>query len=122
MEIPRWVRLLDGRRFGGPGMSRREMQVIEAFCLGCGVIVIALSFIVVSNAAVRVLRTCGLVALMCVGLVRMHIRLGDRYKLWPGAADAPSVLQRTWRTKTAEYACLFIVGILGTAIIYWLVF
>ena len=36
VEIPRWVRLLDGKRwFGGPGLSRRDVHVIEVFCLAC---------------------------------------------------------------------------------------
>jgi hypothetical protein len=38
VEIPRWVRLLDGRRwFGGPGLSRRDVHLIEAFCVACAV-------------------------------------------------------------------------------------
>src|SRR5512139_2319908 len=36
VEIPRWVRLMSDRRwFGGKGLSRRDVLVIEAFCLVC---------------------------------------------------------------------------------------
>jgi transcriptional regulator with XRE-family HTH domain len=34
VEIPTWVRLLDGKRwFGGPGLSRRDLYVVEMFCV-----------------------------------------------------------------------------------------
>ena len=122
VEIPRWVRLLDGKRwFGGPGLSRRDVQLVEAFCLACGVIVFAVSFVVAANATAKVLRTCGFLALVCGYLVSVNIRLGDKYKLWRGAGGAPSEQPRTWRTRTVEYAYLLAVGILGTVVISWLV-
>jgi transcriptional regulator with XRE-family HTH domain len=123
VEIPRWVRLLDGKRwFGGPGLSRRDVHVIEAFCLACAVIVFAASFMVASNATAKVLRTCAFLALACGYLVSVNIRLGDTYKLWPATESAASARLRTWRTRTAEYACLFTLGILGTVIVYRLLF
>src|SRR3984893_64347 len=46
VEIPRWLRLLDGKRwFGGPGLSRRDVHVIEALCVACAVIVFSASFL-----------------------------------------------------------------------------
>ena len=122
VEIPRWVRLLDGKRwFGGAGLSRRNFYVVEAFCLGCAVIVFAGSFLVASNAIAKVLRTIGFIEVVCAYFVSANIRLGDRYKLWPGASGASSARPRTWRTRTAEYAYLFGLGIVGTVIICWLV-
>jgi transcriptional regulator with XRE-family HTH domain len=122
VEIPRWVRFLDGKRwFGGLGLSRRNVHVIEAFCLACAVLVFAGSFLVGSSAA-KTLRTAGFIELVCAYLVSANIRLGDRYKLWPGPAGASSARPRTWRTRTAEYPYLFGVGILGTVIICWLIF
>src|ERR1700730_12443244 len=65
VEIPTWVRLLDGKRwFGGRGLSRRDVHVVEAFCLACAVIVFAVSFMVASNATAKVLRTSGFLALV----------------------------------------------------------
>jgi transcriptional regulator with XRE-family HTH domain len=123
VEIPRWVRLLDGKRwFGGPGLSRRDVHVIEAFCLACAVIVFAASFMVASNATAKVLRTCAFLALACGYLVSVNIRLGDTYKLWPGTESAASARLRTWRTRTAECGYLFTLGILGTVIVYRLLF
>jgi transcriptional regulator with XRE-family HTH domain len=126
VEIPRWVRLLDGRRwFGGPGLSRRDVHLIEAFCVACAVIVFAGSFLVASNATVKMLRAAAFAELVCSYLVSVCIRIGDTYKLWPGARGTPSEPQqvrRTWRSRTAEYAYLFGVGILGTVIICWLAF
>jgi transcriptional regulator with XRE-family HTH domain len=123
VEIPRWVRFLDGKRwFGGQGMSRRDVHAVEAFCLACAVAVSAVSFMVASNATAMVLRRCAILALVCGYLVSVNIRLGDTYKLWPGPGGAASACQRTWRTRTAECAYLFAVGILGTAILCWLVF
>jgi transcriptional regulator with XRE-family HTH domain len=123
VEIPRWVRLLDGKRwFGGPGLSRADVHVIEAFCLACAVIVFAASFIVAANASAKVLRTCAFLGLVCAYLVSVNIRLGDTYKLWPGTGGAASASRRTWRTRTAEYACLFTLGVLGTVVVYRLLF
>jgi hypothetical protein len=97
------------------------VHVIEAFCLACAVLVFAGSFLVGSSAA-KTLRTAGFIELVCAYLVSANIRLGDRYKLWPGPAGASSARPRTWRTRTAEYPYLFGVGILGTVIICWLIF
>ena len=122
VEIPRWVRLLDGKRwFGGPGISPRDLHLIEAFCLGCAILVFAGSFLVASNAIAKVLRTIGFIEVVCAYFVSANIRLGDRYKLWPGASGASSARPCTWRTRTAEYAYLFGVGIVGTVIVCWLV-
>ena len=122
VEIPRWVRLLDGKRwFRGRGLSRRDVHVIEVFCLAGALLVFAASFLVGSSAA-KVLRIAGFIELLCAYFVSANIRLGDKYKLWPGGGGAPSARPRTWRTRTAEYAYFFGVGILGTAIICWLVF
>ncbi len=52
VEIPRWVRLLDGRRwFGGRGLSRRDFLVVEVFCLICSCIAFATLFGVASEPA-----------------------------------------------------------------------
>jgi hypothetical protein len=44
----------------------------------------------------------------------------DKYKLWPGAENAPPEMPRTWRTIATEYTYFLVVGILGTAILLWL--
>lgn len=90
VEIPRSVRLLDGKRwFGGPGLSRRDVHMIGAFCLACAVIVLVMSFMVASNATAKVLRTCAFLALVCGYLVSVNTRLGDTYKLRLGAEGVP---------------------------------
>jgi uncharacterized membrane protein YfcA len=103
--------------------SRHEptVHVIEAFCLGCAIIAFAGSFLTAANAA-KVLRTFGFIEFVCAYLASVNIRLGDKYKLWPGAAGAASPRPRTRRTRIAEYAYLFGVGTLGTVIVYWLLF
>jgi transcriptional regulator with XRE-family HTH domain len=126
VEIPTWWRLLDGARwFGGPRLSRRDVHLIETFCVACAVIVFAGSFLVASDVTAKVLRAFGFLELVCGYLVSVFIRLGHRYKHWPSAGCAPSdpqQLRRTWRSITGEYAFLFGVGILGTVIICWLAF
>jgi hypothetical protein len=126
VEIPRWVRLLDGKLwFGGPGLSRRDLHLIEAFCLGCAIIVIAGSFVVASNSLAKVLGTIGFIEVVCGYLVSVNIRIGDKYRLWPSAGatklESPP-MNRKWRAKVAGYASLFMVGILGTVVICWLLF
>lgn len=120
VEIPRWLRLLDGRRwFGGRGLSRGDVLIIEAFCVMCAVIALAASFLAKENTRVFEARVSA-VALLCCYLAAGSIRIADRYKLWPGSENAPSEKPRTWRTITAEYAFMFAVGILGTATGFWL--
>ena len=58
VEVPTWIRLLDGKRwFGGRGLSRRDFNVLEAFCLVSAAVVLVLSFLVGSASAARLLRT-----------------------------------------------------------------
>ena len=124
VEIPRWLRVLDGKRwFGGAGLSRRDVHIVEAFCLSCTVIVFAASFLVVPHLA-HVFRTAAAITLVSSYLVSVNIRMIDRYRLWPGDRNAPESHKypRTWRTITAEYAFLFGVGIAGTVIFCWLIF
>jgi hypothetical protein len=122
-EIPRWVRLLDAKRwFGGAGFSRRDFRVVEAFCLSCALVVFAAYFLTHSPIAARILPWLGILSLACACFVSANIRLGDRYRLWRDASNESPVRPRTWRTRTLEYACLFGVGIVGTVILYWLVF
>ena len=120
VEIPRWLRLLDGRRwFGGRGLSRRDVVVIEAFCVMCAVIALAASFLAKENTRVFEARVSA-IELLCCYLTAGSIRIADRYKLWPGSETAPPEGPRTWRTITAEYAFMFGVGILGIATGFWL--
>jgi len=120
VEIPRWLRLLHDRLwFGGPRLSRRDFLVIEALCGVFAVIAITVSFLVPENARASI-RIVAIITVVCCYLVAVSIRMYDRYKLWPGAENAPPEKPRTWRTIMAEYAFMFGVGILGTAIILWL--
>ena len=121
VEIPRWVRLLHDRLwFGGPRWNRRDFLVIEALCLVFAVIPLAASFLARDHARASVVRLFAIVPVACCYLVAVSIRMMDRYKLWPGAENAPPEKPRTWRTITAEYAFMVAVGVLGTAIILWL--
>lgn len=122
VEIPRWIRLLHDRLwFGGRRWRRRDFLVIEALCLVFAVIPFAASFLVPEHARASAVRMFAIVPVACCYLVALSIRIMDRYKLWPGAENAPPEKPRTWRTVTFEYAFMLGVGILGTAIILWLV-
>jgi transcriptional regulator with XRE-family HTH domain len=122
VEIPRWIRLLNDRLwFGGPRLSRRDFLVIEALCVVFAVIAFAVSFLVPQNARASTIRIVTIVPVVCCYLVAVSIRMYDRYRLWPGSENAPPEKPRTWRTITAEYAFMFGTGILGTAIILWVV-
>lgn len=114
-EIPAWVRMLDGKRwFGGAGMSRSDLHVVEIFCLGCAVVVFAGSFLVGSHAAAKLLRAAAVLELLCAYVVSVNIRLGDKYRLWPGGAGAFAARPRNWRTRTAQYAFSLAIALLGT--------
>lgn len=123
IEIPRWVRFLHDRLwFGGPRWSRRDFLVIEVLCLVFAVIGIGTSFLVrhneMSSAAIRMI---AIIPVVNCYLVAVAIRTMDRYKLWPGSKNAPPEKPRTRRTTAADYTVMFGVGILGTAIMLWLV-
>ena len=80
VEIPRWARLWDDARwFGGPGLSRRDVHLIAAFCVACAVIVFAGSFLVASDVTANVVRTGAVVALVCGYLVSVFIRISDTF-------------------------------------------
>ena len=123
VEIPRWVRLLNDRLwFGGPLLSRREVRLIEAFCIGCAVLVFAASFLVASDVTAKVVRSGAFITLVAGYPVSVFVRIHDRYKLWPGAGSAPSAPQpRTWRSIAAEYAFFVVAGVLGVVMMGWLV-
>jgi len=122
VEIPRWVRLLsDRRRLGGPGLSRRDVLLIEVFCIVCAVIAFAASFMVTSAEKAATLARMSAIPFACSYLAVGSIRVLDRYKLWPGAENAAAERPRTWRTIGVEYACLCGLGILGIVLMGWLV-
>jgi transcriptional regulator with XRE-family HTH domain len=122
VEIPRWVRLLNDRLwFGGPRWSRRDFLVVEMLCLALAVVPFAVSFLVPQNAKASAIRIIAIAPVICAYLVALSIRMCDRYRLWPGCENAPAEKPRTWRTIAAEYAFMFGVGILATAIVLWLV-
>lgn len=121
VEIPRWVRLMDGRHwYGGKGLSQRDVLIIEAFCLVCAAIALGVSFIAPEHARATLARLSLLPLLGCYATV-WTIRIMDRYELWPGAKHAVPEKPRTWQTIACEYAFLFGVGILGTAAIVWFI-
>lgn len=121
VEIPRWVRLMsDKLHFGGQRLSRRDFRLVEAFCIACAMIVFALSLLITESPTAQMLRTCGFAAVLCGYFVAANIRMLDRYKLWPGSENALATTARTWRSRTAEYALLFGIGV--TATLCWLAF
>jgi len=122
VEMPTWVRLLDGKRwFGGPGLGRRDLHGVELFCVAGAVANLAGWLLTTSGEKAKIFGTLGLVSVLCAYAVSATIRLADAYRLWPDATGSSKTRPRTWRTKMAEYAYLFSVGIAGTAAIFWLV-
>ena len=108
--------------FGGPRWSRRDFLVVEVLCLLLAAVPFVATFLVPQDARVSAVRIIAIIPVMCAYLVALSIRTCDRYRLWPGSENAPPERPRTWRTVAAEYAFMFGVGILGTAIIRLLVF
>jgi transcriptional regulator with XRE-family HTH domain len=122
VEIPTWVRLLDGKRwFGGPGLSRRDLCVVEMFCLAGAIANLAGWLLTASGEKARMFGEVGFLSVLCAYAVSAVIRMGDAYRLWSDATECSNARRRTWRTKMAEYTYLFGVGIVGTAALFWLV-
>ena len=120
VEIPRWVRLMSGAHwFGGPGLSRKNVLFLEAFCMACTVLALAVAFFGPDHGKL-VLTRIALLPLAGCYLTALTIRMIDRYKLWPGAENAFPVKPRTWRTITAEYSFMIGTGVLGVVLILWM--
>jgi transcriptional regulator with XRE-family HTH domain len=123
VEVPRWVRLMSDRLyFGGQRMSRRDFRIAELFCIACAAIAFALSFLITENWRAQMVRTCAFAAALGGYFAAANIRILDRYKLWPGDQNAPAETPRTWRSRTAEYAFLFGIGLLAALTLCWLAF
>lgn len=125
VEMPRWARVLnDTRWFGGPHPSRRDVLLIEAFCIGCAVVLFVASFLVVSAATAKAFRQCGAVELACGYAVSVFIRLGDSYPLWreTGAAASGSLRRAPrWRSAVVGYAYALGLAALFVLAFQWLV-
>lgn len=121
IEVPRWIRLLSDKLwFAGPRLKRRDVLVIEAFCIAAAAITFAVSFLVPLGARSTAVRITAIVPLVCGYLTAVSIRMSDRYRLWPGSQNAPAQTPRTWRSITAEYAFFVAAGMLGIVIAAWL--
>jgi transcriptional regulator with XRE-family HTH domain len=95
VEIPRWVRLLNGEGwFNGPSPSRREAHALEALLAGCAILLFTLSLLVTSDLLVTLFRGGALFELVCCYLMSVASRIVDTYKLWPSAEGAPPGLLR----------------------------
>ncbi len=117
--LPRWLRRLCGRHwFGGRGLTRAEVLVVERFTLGCAAVGVTVSFFVPPPAQLALTRLA-MLPLFCCYLVALNIRLLDRYQLWPDQANAPAVRPRTWRSILLEYLFLLGTGLAGIVAILW---
>ncbi len=125
VEAPRWVRLLNDAPWfrSGTPVSRQTAYCIEAVLLGLALVFFAASFLVTSELMASLLRVGAFFELVCGYLVSVFGRIVERYKLWPstvGATSNSQQIQRTWRTRTAEYGFSLGVGILVMVLLFWL--
>lgn len=81
VEVPRWVRVLDAWPFAGPRMSRRDLCVVEAFCIAVAAVVFAGSFLVASESAVRGMRAGAAVAFAAGYLASLFVRMLQSHRL-----------------------------------------
>jgi hypothetical protein len=122
VEIPRWVRFLTDRlRFGGPQLTRRDVLLVEAFCIAIAVVTFTASFLVSDEVRASVVRMTASIPLIGGYLTAMCVRVLDQYRLWPGSENAPPETPRTWRSLAAECAFFATVGILGIVTAAWLI-
>ena len=119
VEIPRWVKLLNGAPFGGPRPSRRDILLVEAFVVGLAIGLFVASFFVTTEAVAKILRAGAAFELVVGYLVSWLVRLKDTYQMWPGLPGASPDRPRTWRSKVAEYSFFFGVSFLFVAIVCW---
>lgn len=122
VEIPRWIRLLQPGWYGGPGLGRRDVLVVEALCVLGAVTLFACSFLFAREARSDGVRAGAFLLLFCGYLASANVRIGDKYELWPGSENAPAEKPRTWRSIAAEYAFMFGAGLLPVVLFLWLAF
>lgn len=123
VEIPRWVRLLNGGIWHeGPGPSRRQAHMLEAFAMGCGIAFLAASFVVPSDFAATLFRVAGFLSLVCGYGLSVISRIVDTYKAWPATESSAWQWRpvRTLRGTIFDYAFVLLVLISFFAVVFWL--
>jgi DNA-binding XRE family transcriptional regulator len=94
VEVPRWVRRFNVYWHGGaPRVSRKQAHLMEAICIGGGVVFLALSFVVAADFMKTLLRVAAGFHLVIGYVVSISIRVIDTYKLWPATEMS---LQEWW--------------------------
>ena len=88
VEVPRWVRTLNAWPFDGPRLSRREVRLVEIFCVLAALLVFAASFLVSSEVRASVVRTGAGIALLAAYSASLFARMLDAHNLWPAAGAA----------------------------------
>jgi hypothetical protein len=84
VEIPMWARLwTNAFWYGGPRPSRRQAQILEALCMGFGVLFLTASFFIPAALVVTVFRVAGCFSLVVGYGLSVAIRMADTYRLWP---------------------------------------
>jgi transcriptional regulator with XRE-family HTH domain len=84
VEIPKWVRLWNNAFwYGPPRVSRRQAHILEAVCIGGGLVFFAASFLFSAEFMVTLLRVTAVFQLVIGYLLSIGIRIVDNYKLWP---------------------------------------
>jgi transcriptional regulator with XRE-family HTH domain len=122
VEIPRWVRILEGTQFfGSPRPNRPNVHLIETIVIATSVIFFGASLLTTPDGLTKIFRVGAIIELIIAYLVSRYIRFSDEYKLWPGTEDAQPQIHQTWKGRVAQYAYAFGVGILGIVMICWFV-
>jgi transcriptional regulator with XRE-family HTH domain len=84
VEVPRWLRVLNGEGWlKGPFPGRRDIHVLEAALISLAVIHLVASVLATSETAIEMHRGHAFVQLTVCYLMSIWVRALDAKKLWP---------------------------------------
>lgn len=124
VEIPRWVRLwTNAYWWGGLRPSRGQSLMSEGFCIGGGLLFLAVSFLVPTHGLPTVFRIGAGFMLVSGYLVSVSIRILDTYKLWPATEISAWEWRpvRTVRGTIMDYRFVLLVLVAVFSVMFWLV-
>ncbi len=87
-------------------MSRRQVHISEAICIGGGLAFLAVSFLFDSAFMSTLFRVCAEFQLVCGYLLSISIRIVDAHKLWP---EKEMSLKEWWHWRPARTLCTTVI-------------
>jgi hypothetical protein len=106
----------------GPASEPTAGAHIGGLLHGCGIVVLAVSFLITADSLATMFRVGATFQFVCGYLVSVSIRIVDTYKLWPATEISPWEWRpvRTLRGTVMDYTFVLLVLISFFSVVFWL--